>query len=242
MALAVACGSPRVETTFGYAGGDAPDRWGELDEAYATCGRGHFQSPIDLHAAARVDPLPITIAYQPARLRVVDNEHTVRVDHDAPSYLALGARRFRLVQYHFHSPSEHAIEGERHALELHLVHQDDGGDLAVLAVFLDEGEDNSATATIMDHLPTVTGAERSFRDVFVDPARLLPSGRAGYRYFGSLTTPPCTERVYWTVLEEPVHLSAAHIEAFRQHYRANARPLQPRPDWCLWPADADAPQ
>lgn len=46
-------------------------------------------------------------------------------------------------------------------------------------------------------------------------------------YAGSLTTPPCTERVHWVVLERPIEMSRAQIDGFRRLFRDNHRPIQP---------------
>ena len=78
---------------------------------------------------------------------------------------------------------------------------------------------------VWDHLPA---AEQPATDVgtTVDAARLLPADQSTYRYSGSLTTPPCTEGVSWFVMTTPVGMSKAQIDAFRQIYDGNNRPVQ----------------
>ena len=88
----------------------------------------------------------------------------------------------------------------------------------------------------LDSLKVKTAPGRKGSMLFkMDPSRLLPSegNRSYYQYRGSLTTPPCTENVLWTVMEEPIFLSAEQIKKFstmpfmEQIGRKNNRPVQP---------------
>ena len=229
--------SAGAEHDWGYMGPGAPEHWGELSAQFATCASGQFQSPIDLRPIAKADVDSLTLSYEPDTLRIVNNGHTVQINHTAGSTLRIGDHPFTLLQYHFHSPSEHTESGTAHALELHLVHQDERGNYAVLAVFLDEstGDDGSAPRP-WAHLPQVPdGVVHEYVGERVDPAELLPPTLVHYQYHGSLTTPPCTETVTWNVLDTPLTLPAERIADFRELYGANARPVQPRADWCLAP-------
>ncbi len=220
---------------WGYMGPGAPDQWASLSPEYSRCASGHFQSPIDLRPIAQADVDALTVSYQPDALRIVNNGHTIQVDHRAPSTLRIGDRPFRLLQYHLHSPSEHTESGRAHALELHLVHQDEQGNYAVVAVFIDEGSSPDERGP-WAHLPELTDrVEHVYEGEPVDPTELLPSSLTHYQYHGSLTTPPCTETVTWNVLVTPIQLPAERIAQFRELYAANARPVQPRPTWCLAP-------
>ena len=237
---ASACDKTKGEThepghgDWDYTDERGPDTWGER---YETCATGAMQSPVDLPEQVVEDASHIEVRYQPDPLRIVDNGHTIQINHQGESQLVVDGAAFRLVQYHFHSPSEHAEQGERHSLELHLVHVDDAGNYAVIGVFLEPATDeNPAHEPVWHHLPEDHDpAERVFVGDAVDPATFLPATRAHYRYHGSLTTPPCTETVTWLVMREPMRVTDEHIEAFRALYKANARPLQPRPHWCLEP-------
>lgn len=227
---------PAPAVHWGYTGRSDPGHWAELAPENAACGRGRFQSPIDLHAVARRLARPLRFDYRPDRLRIVNNGHTVQVDHQAGSTLTIAGRTYTLAQYHIHSPSEHTVDGRRFALELHLVHRHVSGDLAVVGVLIDEGSERGAEgeaiARVWDHLPAHAG-EVFTGDESVNPGVLLPTSLEHYQYHGSLTTPPCSENVDWSVLVRPVLMSAEHIAEFRRLYRANARPIQARPDWCL---------
>lgn len=152
----------------------------------------------------------------------------------APSAWAITP--FRLVQYHIHSPSEHTEAGRSHALEIHLVHQDEHGNYAVVAVFVDEGPD-SVDSPVWRHLPELEGEGRLhvYEGEEVDPSHLLPASLRHYQYHGSLTTPPCTETVTWNVLATPIAMSAPRIADFRRRYATNARQVQARAGGCLAP-------
>lgn len=112
-------------------------------------------------------------------------------------------------------------------MEVHLVHADREGKLAVVAVLLEKGEDNPLVHELWNDLPTEKEKEESLDKVRVDATGLLPADRGYYTFSGSLTTPPCSENVTWFVLKHPVTVSATEIEQFSKLYRHDARPTQP---------------
>ncbi|MGF1524458.1 MAG: carbonic anhydrase family protein [Leptolyngbyaceae cyanobacterium] len=75
-------------------------------------------------------------------------------------------------------------------------------------------------------IPRQKAAAKRIPDVQVEMARLLPSDRTMFRYFGSLTTPPCSEIVKWLVFQEPIEISPAQVAQFRDIFPLNARPVQ----------------
>ena len=134
---------------------------------------------------------------------------------------------FSLRQFHFHTPSEHTINGEHSALEMHLVHQTSDGALGVIGVMIRGGPRNEAFVPIWGALQGTVGEEQYVEDTQVHADYLLPDDRAYYRYDGSLTTPPCTEGVTWFVLQSPIEISGAQIRTFENITRNNIRPVQP---------------
>ena len=208
---------------WSYSGNEGPDHWGE------TCAAGRSQSPIDIRtaSASRKKAPPLVFSYRPTPLHIIDNGHSIQVDVDPGSTLSAGGSRLPLVQFHFHRPSEEAIDGRHSAMVVHLVHRDAAGNLAVVAVLLREGLANPLIATLWKNLPKRQGHEDSPPGVVIDPSQLLPADRSYFSYVGSLTTPPCTEGVRWFVLKSPVTVSSAEIGTFAKLYPANARPLQP---------------
>ena len=45
----------------------------------------------------------------------------------------VGGKQYRLKQMHWHSPSEHTVDGQRFPVELHMVHASDDGNVTVVA-------------------------------------------------------------------------------------------------------------
>jgi len=214
---------------WGYAGEQGPDHWGELDAGFTLCGSGRSQSPIDLvtSAAAPEDLPALECAYAAAALSIVNNGHTIQVDLPAGQTLRVGSEEYGLAQFHFHGPSEHTVDGAHSPMELHLVHANDSGDLAVLGILIQEGAEHAALASAWSHLPQAAYDEREPAGVEIDVSALLPETLDYFQYEGSLTTPPCSEGVSWHVLRTPIELSPAQIEAFRAIVPVNNRPVQP---------------
>jgi len=208
-----------------------------LSPSYALCGTGREQSPVDLAGAKVNDKATHSTDYEAADLRiirqehvvdVIDNGHTIQVNYDAGSTLQLGEEKYRLVQYHFHAPSEHTVDERHFPMEMHLVHRSAAGRLAVIGVLIEEGAHNPAFDPIWSNLPADTGEEVHLEHVQVDIDELLPESRRSYLYSGSLTTPPCSEGVRWIVGVQPIELSREQIGAFTEIFPANNRPPQPR--------------
>jgi carbonic anhydrase len=116
------------------------------------------------------------------------------------------------VQFHFHHPSEHLLNGERFAMEAHFVHAD-GNNLAVVGVFMIPGRNNTAFNKIVSTMPAAEGPPEPVNPA-IDPNDLLPRQLGYYRYEGSLTTPPCSETIEWLVIGEPVEVAQGDIELF----------------------------
>lgn len=219
-----------------YGETDGPAIWAQLSEEYALCRDGREQSPVDISGAEAREQPAMSMAYRPAKLKiirhehvvdVVDNGHTIQVNYDEGSTLTVGEASYDLKQYHFHAPSEHTVEGRSFRMEMHLVHQSAGGALAVLGVLIAEGSENPAFVPVWEHLPDTPGESRHLEHVTVNIEDLLPESHATYRYAGSLTTPPCSEGVRWFVVVEPIELSADQISAFTAIFSNNNRPVQP---------------
>jgi carbonic anhydrase len=229
---------------WSYAQGEGPANWAELSPAYALCGEGHMQSPINLVENPETDlahdgaPVSHRIAfeYRASPLRIVrqshiadvlNSGHTIQINPEGESVLELDGERFRLVQYHFHAPSEHTLDGRRFPMELHAVHQSESGELAVVGIFIQSGASHPTIARLWAHIPESEGLVDHHEDVEISPGALLPDTVHVYRYSGSLTTPPCSERVRWVVIAEPIEFSQEQIETFEKFYSGNNRPLQP---------------
>jgi carbonic anhydrase len=208
-----------------YAGSAGPDAWSTLKPEFAKCSSGARQSPIDIQGGIRVDLEPVQFDYKPGAFRVIDNGHTVQVNVAPGNTIEVSGRRFELVQFHFHRPSEERIEGKQFDMVAHLVHKDLDGRLAVVAVLLERGSAHPLVQSVWNNLPLEKGEELAARSA-MNVADLLPSDRRYFTYMGSLTTPPCSEGVLWMVMKTPMPISDAQIDIFAHLYPMNARPVQ----------------
>jgi carbonic anhydrase len=219
---------PAAKAHWSYSGPDGPSHWGDLEPDFATCKTGEHQAPIDIKDAKSDSTLPpIQFDYKPSPLKIINNGHTIQINLKSGGSITIGGAQYQLVQFYFHKPSEEAINGKHFDMSVHLVHQDAGGKLAVVAVLLKSGKENQFIQSLWNNLPAEEGKEYAPGNVTVNVASLLPVDRNYYTFDGSLTTPPCSEGVEWFVLKTPVELSAAQIAAFAKLYQMNARPIQP---------------
>ena len=225
--LAVAEGS---KPHWSYQGHGSAAHWAELDEGFKTCKLGKFQSPINVVTKSvekSADAKPIGFAYAAGAGDVVNNGHTIQVDLASGGAITLDGVEYKLVQFHFHTPSEEKIDGKPYPLVAHLVHKSAQGQLAVVAVLFKTGKENAALKPVFDHLPVKAGEHFKLEGA-INPADLLPvASPAYYAFKGSLTTPPCSEEVNWHVLKTPVEISLAQLASFKKRYAMNARPVQP---------------
>ena len=210
---------------WGYEGAGGPAQWGRLKPEFSACAKGNRQSPIDIRGGIQVDLEPIRFNYKTTDFSVIDNGHTVQVNLAAGNVIEVLGRRFELLQFHFHRPSEERINGRQFDMVAHLVHKDMEGRLAVVAVLLERGSAQPLVQAIWNNLPLERHTEIPARSP-LDLNALLPADRRYYTYMGSLTTPPCSEGVLWMVMQQPVPIAAEQIGVFSKLYPMNARPPQ----------------
>jgi carbonic anhydrase len=230
-----AAGAPIAPYNHDPASELGPAFWGKLDRSYATCGAvfdpaepysevGKKQTPIDI-VTANVTPAalaPLAFLYDTLGpvppVEVETNDHAVEVPYPGASVLRIGTDAYSLLQFHFHAPSEHALNGQLFDAELHLVHRNAFGDLAVVGVFLTTAlPANPVVDAIVEAAPLFEG--RAELEGTLDAKALLPAQIGYYSYSGSLTTPPCTEGVRWLVLKTPVGVSPAAIAKLHEVVR-----------------------
>ncbi len=168
-------------------------------------------SPVDLGGAVPADHGAFSIDHYASVMYGLDAGTTLNFTVAEGSSITADGARYELKGFHFHTPSEHAIDGEFAAAEIHFVHGDDAGNLAVLAVLVDEGDMSRGPRRLEQSMAT---------------RLLLPGSTTHYAYEGSLTAPPFTEGVQWFVLSERITLRPEWIEAFQSRYGPNNRSLQ----------------
>lgn len=212
---------------WGYEGAEGPAFWSNLSPEYRICALGKNQSPIDLAGANTTANVAVSADYRPGPLVILNNGHTVQDNVPPGSIFMSGSQRYTLLQVHFHTPSEHTLNGRAYPMEAHFVHKDEKGNLAVLGIFFEVGATNAELAKLIVAAPRQKADSHVVEGFTFDPARLLPPELAVYRYQGSLTTPGCSEGVAWHVAQTPVQASATQIHALQAIMGHNARPPQP---------------
>ncbi len=208
-----------------YKGPGGPAAWGGLKPEFSLCNTGQRQSPIDIRGGLAVDLDPVQFNYQASRFAVIDNGHTVQVNLAVGNTIEVGGKRFELQQFHFHRPSEERIDGRQFEMSLHLVHKDEQGRLAVVALLFEKGPAHPVLQRVWNNLPLERNEEAAARTP-LELTDLLPADRRYYTYMGSLTTPPCSEGVQWIVMRQPVTVTPEQLEIFARIYPMNARPVQ----------------
>jgi carbonic anhydrase len=224
---AVEAAKPKVySNVWSYEGESGPANWGKINPAWAKCGTGSRQSPIDIRDGMKVELEQIGFDYHPSSFNVTDNGKTVQVMVGGGNFITVGNRMYELVQFHFHRPSEERINGKGYEMVVHLVHKDGEGRIAMVALLLERGKPQPAIQTVWNNLP-LEKYETAAPSTVLDPLDLLPARRDYYTFMGSMSTPPCQEGVLWIVMKEPVQASPQQMALFSRLYPLNARPVQP---------------
>lgn len=237
---------------WSYTGDNAPSHWGSIAPEYALCNAGMNQSPIDIVDAAFDRLFILNFAYQSIPLQVAKRNHTLEVDYATPandedkfveiggkqiplaalydfdSQLLVSGEAYTLQKIQFHAPSEHTYEYKHYPLEIQLLHKNQDNQYAIVSVFFETGKASPLLEKIWPHIPKETGIAQRIEDVAIDATQFLPKNQGYYHYRGSLTTPPCSERVLWFVMKDPKQLSKAQLARFSKEFAANNRPIQPR--------------
>ncbi|MDO8284379.1 MAG: carbonic anhydrase family protein [Rhodoferax sp.] len=217
------------EAHWTYEGETGPQAWGKLKPDFNLCAIGKRQSPINIEDGTTLQgpAEPVQFAYTPSNGTVVNNGHTIQVDVQGDNAITVRGSTYRLLQFHFHTPSEEQINFKRFPMVAHLVHKNNEGQLAVVAVLLQEGEANPMVDKVWTYMPLDTNDRVRMPQALLDVNGLLPKDQRYYQFMGSLTTPPCSEGVLWMVMKQPMTISAGQYKLFTQLYPNNARPVQP---------------
>ncbi|PWA86778.1 alpha carbonic anhydrase 7 [Artemisia annua] len=208
---------------------NGPNNWGGM------CNQGHMQSPIDI-ADERVETTSklgvLERDYTPSNATVMNRGYDIMLRWiGGGGSIRINGTEYQLNQIHWHTPTEHAINGQRFDLELHIVHQSADEKIAVVGILYEIGSPDSFLLMIEPYLRAVAptkGVELSVG--IIDPRQIEFGSIEYYRYNGSLTTPPCSENVTWTIVNKIRTASLEQVllirEAIQDETGANARPLQ----------------
>ncbi|TYC50150.1 carbonic anhydrase family protein [Weissella muntiaci] len=181
---------------------------------------GQHQSPINIDDQSVID-------WQRGSAIEIDYQNQVSEAHNSGNGLEvlvngtaiLNYRKFNLLQFHVHTPSEHQLNQHTFAAEVHFVHQALNGTKAVIGVFFELGAPDPVIDSIMQHW----SKPGQFAIKLTD---FIPADPAYYHYLGSLTTPPLTENVEWYIIKEPVTLSSEQLSFLQTLMPKNNRDLQ----------------
>lgn len=215
----------KEETHWTYGGDHGPTSWGKIEGA-SLCEEGKEQSPVDLKWKKPNENRKVELEYgKQTAFKVLDNGHTIQANFASGNFVSIDGQKFELVQLHFHAHSEHSLSNKFFPLEMHLVHKNADGKLAVLGVFFKEGKENKELNKIWSAIPESKNEEKASQSE-IALTKLLPKIHTHYHYMGSLTTPPCSEGVNWNVFNTPLTLSKEQLARFTKIYANNYRPTQ----------------
>ena len=212
-----------------YLGEDGPEHWGELSPEFRMCAEGRNQSPVNLVADVHANLPELEFEYYSSTINEINNGHTIQQNVLPGGFLRIPERNLaaELKQFHFHSPSEHKVNGQSFAMEMHFVHATENGDFVVVGVLIAEGAEHPVLKLLWSFMPENTG-DTSQEAIGIEDTDLLPPTRDYFVYGGSLTTPPCSEGVKWVVLKTPIEASSEQIAIFKDRVGAvTNRPIQP---------------
>lgn len=172
---------------------------------------------------------------------LVINNHTLEVEWDVTDAatdkygIKVGDKLYRLRQFHYHSPSEHTVDGNHYDMEAHHVHFCEGiscetpdnpdDEILVVAVFLRQGSTNNYLNSFWNQY--TQGTEPSVSGLANPYLQFIPSDRSYYSYVGSTTTPPCAQNVQWRILTTAVEMSQEQLTTYHQKVNALTQPATP---------------
>jgi carbonic anhydrase len=221
-----------VAVAWSYFGDRGPDFWHYLDPSFYLAGEGKAQSPINIATPRLNDSSSLRkpdFHYHDTEYILYDDGHTIEAIPRTPdNVVTLDGRDYVLQNFHFHAPGEHTIDGREFEMEIHLFHEDAEGNLAVVSVLLEEGDENKILKEAFSYLSWIPVGGAIELDETINLSGLFDDDVPLYRYDGSLTMPPCTEGVRWNIYSRPIGAAKYQLEAFRRMYMKNIRPVQRR--------------
>lgn len=211
-------------TVWTYEGDRGPEDWANIHSEYRPCADGKHQSPVNLMVSGVPQEHMFSFAYSSTSEMILNNGHTVELLYDSGSIFSFDGTDYSLLQFHFHTPSEHQLNGDEFPIEMHLVHRSVDTTYLVVSILFEEGAENPFLSHLILDAPEEV--EQKNFDTTINVSELLPEEQEFYYYSGSFTTPPCTESVKWLVFKEQITASPLQIKALRAIEGANSRPVQ----------------
>ena len=124
-----------------------------------------------------------------------------------------------IINFHFHSPSEHTINGDYMDIELHLVGSDEDNRSYEMVFFFNAGEDDNKFIA-----NAITSYKEEESKSF-DTAWIMENGVIDnfYYYDGSISAPfpDCYEDCEWMIVADILDMSDEQLEFFSDMYKNN---------------------
>ncbi|MEO1049059.1 MAG: carbonic anhydrase family protein [Bacteroidota bacterium] len=224
-------------TTDNLVEAKAPDAMTEKEQGYLLPGMSHglLQSPINIVTKnVETGMHEVTVHYKTSKEKLLNLGHTVQVNYDEGSSIDFDDKNYGFKQFHFHTPSEHHVDGITYPLEMHMVHECDSHTenpdkplYLVIGILFREGEENSFLNEFINAIPPDEGGEVELENMFIDISTLISDNLSHFFYYkGSLTTPPFTESVNWMILKQIYEASPEQIKKLNLLEGNNARHIQ----------------
>ena len=218
---------------------EAPDAESKREQGYAFPRQSTqlAQSPVNIisYKAEKDAKQQFSFAFHSDFDAVENLGHTLQVDFKKGSICTVNGKDYASKQFHFHTPSEHLIDGVTYPLEMHIVNllndSTNKPSYLVLSVVFKMGEENKFLKEFLNKVPHEEGEKEALQSGEVKLDDLL-SQFAGnelksyYAYKGSLTTPPFTESVQWVILKHVPEASEDQIMKIEKMEGNNARHVQ----------------
>lgn len=199
---------------------------------------GLLQSPVNIMSSETANSQhQITFNFD-AHINKVENlGHTVQLDFEPGSTIAADGITYEFKQLHFHTPSEHRIDGMTFPMEMHVVNlytdpQNPENKKYLVAGFLFKmGAENLLIKEFINNIPEKEDEVSDLEENIVHLSDLSYGITASdlnecYHYKGSLTTPPYTEAVEWYVFKHIYTASQEQIQTINTIEGNNARQIQ----------------
>jgi carbonic anhydrase len=187
---------------WSFVGRDRPDHWSKLDEKFRSCNDSEKPKIIAVSEADLVkNGDPIIFDY-------TANNNTA-ADASKSKHIKIGDKFYKLVEFHLRTPAEHTINGKLAKAVIHFVHQDNDGNIAIVAVMIKEGKYNATIDELIDSYRENSEEKFSFEEG--DLMGLLPDSKEYYFQKADMITPPCKNKVNWYIMKEAIESNVKEI-------------------------------
>ncbi|KAI8894612.1 alpha carbonic anhydrase [Globomyces pollinis-pini] len=212
-----------------------PEIWGTISSNYTLCKEGKYQSPINFEDEGMLGEKKFEENWSDfVTGAIIGNAegHATKVElpkGSTSSILPFDTKEsYKLLQFHFHVPSEHHREEEGFPIEVHFVHATPNKDLAVVGFwfYLSETSTPFLNAVLDKGFPKHEEVNIPLDTIDFRSVKDNIRSSKFWSYDGSLTTPPCSEGVKWAVSDTPLPISIKHYEGLRKSMKFGARPTQ----------------